>query len=91
MNGLVLKYTVRSSCHVQTNSGFVHEGLQWKEILQEHVYNARLTSDNAVNRTLQDLWCNARIMGGVTFVLAGDFRQMVPVVPRGTKADELNA
>ncbi|XP_013779121.1 uncharacterized protein LOC106463618 [Limulus polyphemus] len=30
-------------------------------------------------------------MGGVTFIMAGDFRQTQPVVPRGTKADELNA
>ena len=30
-------------------------------------------------------------MGGVTLVLAGDFRQTLPIVPRGTKANELEA
>ncbi|KAK4304058.1 hypothetical protein Pmani_023972 [Petrolisthes manimaculis] len=30
-------------------------------------------------------------MGGITVVLAGDFRQTLPVIPKGTKADELKA
>ncbi|GBM80845.1 hypothetical protein AVEN_219588-1 [Araneus ventricosus] len=30
-------------------------------------------------------------MGGATLVLYSDFRQTLPVIPRGTKADELNA
>ena len=34
---------------------------------------------------------NDDLMGGVTVVLAGDFRQTLPVIPKGTKADELRA
>lgn len=30
-------------------------------------------------------------MGGVTLLLAGDFRQTLPIVPRGTPADEIRA
>jgi len=45
----------------------------------------------ALNRTMQDLQRNKRIMGGVVVVLAGDFRQTLPVIPRSTPADELNA
>ena len=30
-------------------------------------------------------------MGGVTLVLSEDFRQTLPVIPRGTRADELKA
>ncbi|KAL0808880.1 hypothetical protein ABMA28_012550 [Loxostege sticticalis] len=30
-------------------------------------------------------------MGGVTMLFCGDFRQTLPVVPRGTKADEIRA
>ena len=30
-------------------------------------------------------------MGGVTVLLAGDFRQTLPVIPKGTPADELAA
>ena len=30
-------------------------------------------------------------MGGITFVMTGDFRQTLPVVPNGTRADEVHA
>ncbi|XP_078521590.1 uncharacterized protein LOC144790763 [Lissotriton helveticus] len=46
---------------------------------------------DAVHRTLQDIRNCPTIMGGVTFVFAGDFRQTLPVVPRGTRADILKA
>ena len=45
----------------------------------------------AVNRTLQDLRGNTNIMGGVTFLMCGDFRQTLPVITRGTRADEIAA
>ena len=45
----------------------------------------------AVDRTLKDLRGNTRPMGGVTFLMAGDFRQILPVIQRGTKTDELKA
>lgn len=45
----------------------------------------------ALDRTLQDLRGDTRPMGGMTVLLAGDFRQTLPVVPRGTRADEVNA
>ena len=45
----------------------------------------------ALDRLLQDIHGNKSVMGGVTVVLGGDFRQTLPVVPRGTKADELSA
>ncbi|XP_024878028.1 ATP-dependent DNA helicase PIF1-like, partial [Temnothorax curvispinosus] len=42
---------------------------------------------DAVNRTLKDLRTSEKVMGGVTFVFTGDFRQTLPVVPKGTRAD----
>ncbi|GBP95554.1 hypothetical protein EVAR_67760_1 [Eumeta japonica] len=45
----------------------------------------------ALNRMLQDIRGFNRLMGGVTVLLAGDFRQTLPVVPRGTRADEIKA
>ncbi|CAH2207398.1 jg2803, partial [Pararge aegeria aegeria] len=44
-----------------------------------------------VNRTMKDIRNDQREMGGITLVLAGDFRQTLPVVKRGTRADEVNA
>jgi hypothetical protein len=45
----------------------------------------------ALDRTLQDLRGNGKHMGGVVVLLAGDFRQTLPVIPKGTMADELKA
>ncbi|CAK1594996.1 unnamed protein product [Parnassius mnemosyne] len=52
---------------------------------------ANKISIEAVNRTMQDLRGNTLLFGGVTFLFAGDFRQILPVVPKGTRADEINA
>ncbi|XP_065832001.1 ATP-dependent DNA helicase PIF2-like [Oscarella lobularis] len=45
----------------------------------------------AVDRTLRDIRGDDRLMGGLSFILAGDFRQTLPIVPKGTKADEIHA
>ena len=45
----------------------------------------------AVNRTLKDIRGNDELMGGLTVVLSGDFRQTLPVIKRGTAADEIKA
>ena len=42
----------------------------------------------AINRLMQDLNGNSSLMGGVTFVAAGDFRQCLPVIAKGTSADQ---
>ncbi|GFS54902.1 ATP-dependent DNA helicase [Trichonephila inaurata madagascariensis] len=39
---------------------------------------------------LQDLRGSSAIMGGATVVLAGVFRQKLPIVTRGTPADQIN-
>ena len=45
----------------------------------------------ALDRTLKDLRASSLLMGGVVVILAGDFRQTLPVIKRSTPADELNA
>lgn len=45
----------------------------------------------ALNRTLQDIRENCDIMGGLCVILAGDFRQTLPIIPRGTMYDQINA
>lgn len=45
----------------------------------------------AVDRTLHDIRKNDRPFGGITFVMSGDFRQILPVVCRGGRADAVNA
>jgi len=45
----------------------------------------------ALDRTMRDLRGVDLPIGGVTLVISGDFRQTLPVVPRGTPADEMKA
>ena len=45
----------------------------------------------AIDRLLKDLRDTNLLFGGVTVLIAGDFRQCLPVVPSGTSADQLNA
>ncbi|UYV76902.1 hypothetical protein LAZ67_14002340 [Cordylochernes scorpioides] len=58
----------------------------WDECTMAHRH-----SIEALDRTLKDLRDNNSIMGGVTFLFVGDFRQTLPVIPKGTRADEVNA
>jgi hypothetical protein len=50
-----------------------------------------------VDRTLRDLMqlddtqATEKIFGGKTVVLGGDFRQILPVVPKGRREDIVNA
>lgn len=41
----------------------------------------------ALNRSLKDIRGNQDLMGGIVVLLAGDFRQTLPVIERGTPAD----
>ncbi|XP_050063228.1 uncharacterized protein LOC126552553 [Aphis gossypii] len=45
----------------------------------------------ALDRSLKDIRNKNEVMGGATVLLAGDFRQTLPVIPRGSRADEVKA
>ncbi|GFV67731.1 ATP-dependent DNA helicase [Trichonephila clavipes] len=45
----------------------------------------------ALNRTLQDLRDTTDIMERMIVLLAGDFRKTLPIIQRGTPADEIRA
>ncbi|XP_043474431.1 uncharacterized protein LOC122506366 [Leptopilina heterotoma] len=58
----------------------------WDECTMAHKKNIE-----ALNRSLQDIRNNSLHMGGITVLFSGDFRQTLPVVTRGTRADEIKA
>lgn len=58
----------------------------WDECTMAHK-----KSLEALDRTMQDFRNNSALFGGALVLLAGDFRQTLPVIPRSTPADELNA
>ncbi|CAG9840969.1 unnamed protein product [Diabrotica balteata] len=48
-------------------------------------------SIEALPRTLKYIKNNDKLFGGTLWVLSRDFRQTLPVIPRSTYADEINA
>ncbi|AEE09607.1 putative DNA helicase [Cotesia vestalis bracovirus] len=62
-----------------------------KIIIWDECTMAHKRALEALNRTLKDLRNDSRCFGGAMILLSGDFRQILPVIPRSTAADEINA
>ena len=45
----------------------------------------------ALDRTFQDIRSSEAVMGGLLTLMCGDFRQILPVIPQGTRANIVNA
>ncbi|XP_050053481.1 ATP-dependent DNA helicase PIF1-like [Aphis gossypii] len=79
------------TCNVSKNSAMAKVLQQCKLIVWDECTMAHKKSLEALDRTLKDLRSNNNRFGGAMILLAGDFRQTLPVIPRSTPADELNA
>ncbi|GBN34501.1 hypothetical protein AVEN_141351-1 [Araneus ventricosus] len=64
---------------------------QCKIIIWDECTMAHKHSLEALDRTLKDIKNNDKLFGGTLLLLSGDFRQTLPVIPRSTYADEINA
>lgn len=58
----------------------------WDEVPMQHKFCVE-----AVDRTLQDIRGNDKFFGGITIVLGGDFRQCLPVIPKGVREQIVGA
>ncbi|GFR94929.1 ATP-dependent helicase [Elysia marginata] len=45
----------------------------------------------ALDRTFQDIRSSKAVIGGLLTLMCGDFRQILPVIPQGTRANIVNA
>ncbi|UYV71214.1 hypothetical protein LAZ67_8002211 [Cordylochernes scorpioides] len=78
-------------CNLNADSAMVEVLRQCKFIVWDECTMAYRHALEAVDITLKDCRQDQRPMGGVVLLLAGDFRQILPIIPRGTIADELHA
>ncbi|XP_036343195.1 uncharacterized protein LOC118752408 [Rhagoletis pomonella] len=79
------------TCNISKNSGMGKVLQTCKIIVWDECTMAHKKSLEALNRTLKDLRNNTNIFGAALILLAGDFRQTLPVIPKSTAADELRA
>lgn len=78
-------------CNIGKASGMAAVLKECQLIIWDECTMAHKKGLEALDRTLRDFRNDQRIMGGVVILLAGDFRQTLPVIQRSTPADELNA
>ena len=88
---LKLSSTDAPTCNIRKGSGQAELIKQCSLIIWDECTMSNRKALEAVDRLLKDLKENSGLMGNVPVILSGDFRQTLPVVPRGTAADELSA
>ncbi|GFT78627.1 ATP-dependent DNA helicase [Trichonephila clavipes] len=79
------------TCNISKNSARGALLQQCKLIVWDECTMSHKRAIEAFDRCLQDIQNNRKLMGGVVVLLAGDFRQTLHVIERGTAANEINA
>ncbi|KAL8602500.1 hypothetical protein ACOMHN_066784 [Nucella lapillus] len=79
------------ACNITKRSAKAKLLQQCKVIIWDEATMSHKKAFEALDQSLQDLRHNNRVMGGVTLIMAGDFRQTLPVIVCGTRADAVNA
>uniref|UniRef100_A0A1B0CJG8 ATP-dependent DNA helicase n=1 Tax=Lutzomyia longipalpis TaxID=7200 RepID=A0A1B0CJG8_LUTLO len=81
----------QASCTISKNSGKAKLLRETTLIVWDECTMAHAKALETVDITLKDVRDSNRLMGGILVLLAGDFRQTIPVIRRSTPADELRA
>ncbi|KAF0761802.1 ATP-dependent DNA helicase [Aphis craccivora] len=81
----------KPTCTTTKNSATVKLMRECKIIIWDECTMAHKLALEAVDRTMKDLRGDSRRFGGAMILLSSDFRQKLPVIPKSTAADEINA
>ena len=77
------------SCDISRGSAKAQLLARAKIIVWDECTMSHRGAFEALDRTLRDIRQNDTIMGGIILLLAGDFRQILPVIKRGTRLDQV--
>jgi hypothetical protein len=81
----------QSFCSIPKNSQHADMLRKVRLIIWDEVGMQDRMAIEAVDRTLRDLLNDPRPFGGITIVFGGDFQQILPVVPKGSREQIVNA
>ncbi|GFW93891.1 ATP-dependent DNA helicase [Trichonephila clavipes] len=82
---------IETPCNISKYSGMRKVLRSCQLIIWDKCTMAHKKSLETLNRTLKDLRGNEQLFGGAFILLAGDFLQSLPIIPRSILADDLNA
>ncbi len=80
-----------SFCYIRKQDDLAVLIRQTKLILWDEAPMTNKLAFETVDRTLHDLTNRNEPFGGIVFVMLGDFRQVLPIIPRGSHADIVSA
>lgn len=86
-----LNITDESTCHISKRDSTAELLRRCHLIVIDEVTMAHRRVYEAVDRTLRDIRETERPFGGITVVLAGDWRQILPVVRKGGRPEIVDA
>ena len=88
-----LELLENSTCGIKQNTHLAELMQQVRLIIWDEVPMTQKYAFEALDKTLKDILgfhdpdCRDRIFGGVTVLLGGDFRQVLPVIPKGSRVE----
>ncbi|GBP13165.1 hypothetical protein EVAR_93125_1 [Eumeta japonica] len=88
---LNLQTIEQPTCNIAKNFAMVKVFIAAKIIICNECTMTHKRALEALDRTLKNLRKDSRCFGGAMILLSDDFRQTLPVIPRSTAADEINA
>jgi ATP-dependent DNA helicase PIF1 len=80
-----------SFCYIRKHDDLAVLIHQTKLILWDEPPMTNKLAFEAVDQTLRDLTNRNEPFGGIVFVMSRDFRQVLPVIPRGSHADIISS
>jgi hypothetical protein len=80
-----------SFCYIRKQDDLATLIRQMKLILWDEAPMTNKLAFEAMDRTLRDFTVRNEPFGGIVFVMSGDFRQVLPIIPRGSHADIVSA
>jgi ATP-dependent DNA helicase PIF1 len=81
----------KSFCNIRKQDDLATLIRQTKLILWDEAPMTNKLAFEAVDRTLRDLTNRNEPFGDIVFVMSRDFRQILPVIPRGSRVDIVSA